>query len=615
MSLLWYIFIVTHLIKEVVMSEKISKGDRFGHLVYTGETNGETGNLKRHHFICDCGKDTWVRLSKVLSGSTKSCGCLPTRQTRFDVSRLLPYIDEDFPEDRCLIESGNFKMDYRIHACCRICHSKLSYRAIKHFFFRTDHFCMCRSCTMKEVSKGGTKGVVVNPDNKGLKKDNPRLYNIWKNMMSRCYKETSNVYSLYGGRGVIVCDDWKRAKEFFEWAFSSGYSDDLTIDRIDTNGNYEPTNCRWVSVEEQNRNKRCTRYINSTDSKTFFDSSEHDPSVTYLRFFMRYFKSGWSLEDSLNIPNEGRRGKTYKMISKKDVNSQFQRDVRDYIKSLSETNIWYNVDLGGFVVSLAIPDKKIAFNIAGKDESQKLDKKYYFKSFETSLSVGYRLITIFECDWVSKKEACKRIILESLKKPNKRIYARDLEVQRVTSSESEKFFSENHFDGFGKGASIHYALRDKSGIYISMMSFGGLRGQNLNHIDKTCFELYRFATLFDVQVVGGASKLISAFIKENKPSQILSYSDNDFFSGNMYKALGFEKLDCGRVLDYVWFDGNFTIKRYSTMPKKLEKLYPHLCAEACNAGVSVEDYVMEKRGFCKIYRCGNSRWILNPIHK
>lgn len=90
-------------------------------------------------------------------------------------------------------------------------------------------------------------------------KSNTKLYNVWRGMKKRCYCQENENFKYYGGRGITICEEWRDNFEaFYTWAISNGYADNLSIDRIDVNGNYEPSNCRWATVAEQNRNKRKT---------------------------------------------------------------------------------------------------------------------------------------------------------------------------------------------------------------------------------------------------------------------------------------------------------------------------------------------------------------------
>jgi hypothetical protein len=81
-------------------------------------------------------------------------------------------------------------------------------------------------------------------------------------MRSRCFKKSNIKYKNYGGRGITVCDEWKdNPKEFIDWCKVQNPSEDLTLDRIDVNGNYEPSNCRWSTLSQQGRNKTTTKIV------------------------------------------------------------------------------------------------------------------------------------------------------------------------------------------------------------------------------------------------------------------------------------------------------------------------------------------------------------------
>ena len=95
-----------------------------------------------------------------------------------------------------------------------------------------------------------------------------RLYHIWQHMKARCNSERNPKYKDYGGRGIKVCNEWNEFLPFYEWAMANGYSDALSIDRIDNDGDYCPENCRWATNKEQQNNTRKNRLV-SYDGKIY----------------------------------------------------------------------------------------------------------------------------------------------------------------------------------------------------------------------------------------------------------------------------------------------------------------------------------------------------------
>ena len=130
-----------------------------------------------------------------------------------------------------------------------------------------------------------------------------RLYRIWAGIIQRCCNDRERYeWEKYGGRGITVCEEWHKYEAFRDWALSSGYSDDLTIDRINVNGDYCPDNCRWATVYEQNNNKRTSKYISFNGETGTIREFADRYGLAYSCLYTR-LKLGWSIEDALLIPS------------------------------------------------------------------------------------------------------------------------------------------------------------------------------------------------------------------------------------------------------------------------------------------------------------------------
>lgn len=120
-------------------------------------------------------------------------------------------------------------------------------------------------CLQKKVAKAmlaATHPIVNFMDGKY----NKRLYKTYHSMKARCFNKHNSEYDRYGGRGITICQDWLNSfVSFYKWAMGNGYADNLTIDRIDLDGDYSPSNCRWITQAEQNRNTSRIRWIEKND--------------------------------------------------------------------------------------------------------------------------------------------------------------------------------------------------------------------------------------------------------------------------------------------------------------------------------------------------------------
>lgn len=131
---------------------------------------------------------------------------------------------------------------------------------------------------------------------------NHRLYSIWANMKTRCYNPNGRHYHRYGGRGIRICNEWRNNfKSFYDWSMENGYEPGLTIDRIDNDGNYEPSNCRWTTSKKQGNNtRRCIFITINGETKTLTEWCE-SIGINY-RTVQDRRKRGWSIEEALFTP-------------------------------------------------------------------------------------------------------------------------------------------------------------------------------------------------------------------------------------------------------------------------------------------------------------------------
>ena len=179
--------------------------------------------------------------------------------------------------------------------------------------------CICdcgniKNIDSKNLKKGTTKSCGClskeNSIQQGLKnskthgKTNTKLYHKWIDIKNRCYNKNDTSYKHYGGRGIVVCNEWKNDfQTFYDWAMANGYSDNLTIDRIDNSLGYSPENCRWATRKEQANNRRSNKLLKYNGKTQNLTQWANELCINYDVLRNR-LKRGWSIEKTLSLPNK-----------------------------------------------------------------------------------------------------------------------------------------------------------------------------------------------------------------------------------------------------------------------------------------------------------------------
>ena len=163
-----------------------------------------------------------------------------------------------------------------------------------------------KSCGCLRAKLASERMKEYNKDGHGL--SDHRLYRIWANMKNRCLNSNVKCYKDYGGRGEKICDKWKNDfKSFYDWAMKNGYKENLSIDRIDVNGNYQPDNCRWATSKEQADNRRNSIKKEMTafgETKTLHEWSIDDRCMVNVHSLVYRVGAGWEPERAITQKSE-----------------------------------------------------------------------------------------------------------------------------------------------------------------------------------------------------------------------------------------------------------------------------------------------------------------------
>jgi hypothetical protein len=297
----------------------------------------------------------------------------------------------------------------------------------------------------------------------------------------------------------------------------------------------------------------------------------------------------------------------YKYLNKHGIRDRFEseeeKEVRSYIAGLGIDNIVSNsrsILPSGKELDIYLPDYNIAIEYNGvywhHEDVSHIDKYYHYDKFKECEANGIHLITIFSTEWKNKKDIVKKILKYRLGIKTKSVYARNTKIKEVSTKDAKQFLDQYHLQGYTPSAiRLGLYLEDE---LLALMTFA----KNRSGIGKSrdnVYELVRFVT--SVSVVGGASKLLKHAIETHRPESIISYSDNEWSVGNLYKVLGFV-LEKEHKPSY-WYVKPREERRYHRYNYAKYKLVERGFDPTKTAG-----QIMKENGFLKIWDCGKRTW-------
>jgi very-short-patch-repair endonuclease len=278
--------------------------------------------------------------------------------------------------------------------------------------------------------------------------------------------------------------------------------------------------------------------------------------------------------------------------------SQLENEVFDYITSIYTGKIERNnrTLLKNLEVDIVLEELKLAIECNGTywhSELNNRHKQYHQNKTKLLKDLGYNLVHIWEHNWYQKQDIVKSMIASRFKLSAK-VHARQCQVNQISSKDAQEFLNCNHIQGSKQLTSINFGLFNNN-MLVAVMTFCKNRFSK-NHD----WELLRFANKLHYNVVGGASKLFSAFVKQYQAKSVLSYCDLSHSTGNMYQKLGFTFLHNSNP-NYFYTNDYYTMHSRNKFQKhKLPKLLTNF-----DATLSEWDN-MKANGYDRIWDCGNA---------
>ena len=292
--------------------------------------------------------------------------------------------------------------------------------------------------------------------------------------------------------------------------------------------------------------------------------------------------------------------------------SSTEESIGNYVNSLSEHNFSKDssildgkeIDLLSLTCGLGIEYNGSAYHATINGVFSDKPKLYHRDKFLMAKSKGIHLINIFDVDWETNKEKIMMYLRYLILGAENRLYARKCDIKAVDKAIANDFYDKYHLQGGTQYATINYGLYYNDEL-VSVMSFGNCRLKK--HIERH-YELHRYCVKDNYSICGGAERLLKHFVTEYSPKSIISFSDNDYFSGDIYIKLGFNCVGQSTPR-YYWFYGGIEYKREQCRLSKLKNKFPDLFQEAIGVKAkNKENYIMSKLGAKQVWRSGITKW-------
>ena len=355
----------------------------------------------------------------------------------------------------------------------------------------------------------------------------------------------------------------------------------------------------YINIDKRSKTKfkqSYEKYLKFSDVEPLFSLDEYTGIEYYKYYKWKCKKCGNKFEDHLYshfpiCPKCNKR--EYKGVS------LMEKELVSFIKEIYQGEIIENDRhvISPYELDIVVPEKKVAFEFNGtfwhSENSPGFKKKENKCLIKTNLcnEKEYKLIHIWEHDWVNKNELIKNKIKAILGINQTKIYARKCIIKEISSKEKNEFLNKYHIQGEDK-SNIKLGLFFENEL-VAVMTFGKPRF-NKNYE----YELIRYAT--SKHVIGGASKLLSYFEKNYKPKNIITYADRFYSIGNMYEKIGFNLLQVSQPGYFYVNSTGIKISRYKCQKHNLKKI---LGNKYHNDLSEFENMSLAK--FYRVYDCGN----------